>query len=185
MEDPFRLGLLLGNMYSRDVMEGPARPLEARLRWDIAESITCDIITFSGINLSGKRTHIKVFPSGVKGDVEGHDVQSVVVIAPLNTRVIFKTSAAEEGWEDMPWRTVDMIPGKVRANKAGKPAVNIPDLDAYNEPDAQRVDPDLVSTFAHVERIEDGKGWTFGHRGALKLKGNIRAVRIEKLPAKG
>ena len=75
--------------------------------------------------------------------------------------------------------------GKVRANKAGKPAVNIPDLDAYNEPDAQRVDPDLVSTFAHVERIEDGKGWTFGHRGALKLKGNIRAVRIEKLPAKG
>ena len=31
-------------------------------------------------------------------------------------------------------------------------------------------------------RIEDGVGWTFGFRGALKLKGNLRAIRIERLP---
>ena len=123
-----------------------------------------------------------MFPSGVEGDVDGAEVRSLYIVCPPGLRFIFKTSASDERWQEMPWRVVDVHAGRGTPQPGGRLEVNIPDLDLYTEADALRVDPDLPATYAHVERIEDGVGWTFGYRGALKLKGNLRAIRIERLP---
>lgn len=152
------------------------------MRWDIATTATCHIIAFSGVNLSGQRTHVRIFPSGRVGDLEGTQVQSLIVVGPVGLRVVLMTASSDQGWPDMTWRAVEIRKGKHYLSPKGSPAVNLPDLDLYEDYDAPRTDPDFQQSFQLVRSLDEGKDWTYGFKGNLKLKNNVRGIRIEMKP---
>ena len=50
------------------------------MRWEIAQNMRCDIIAFSGINFSGRRATMQIYPSGKKGDLELPEVGSITIM---------------------------------------------------------------------------------------------------------
>lgn len=152
------------------------------MRWDIATTATCHIIAFSGVNLSGQRTHVRIFPSGRVGDIDTSQMQSLIVVGPVGLRVVLMTASSDQGWPDMTWRAVEIRKGKHYLSPKGQPAVNLPDLDLYEEYDAPRTDPDFQSTYPLVRSLDEGKDWTYGFKGPMKLKANVRGIRIEMKP---
>lgn len=152
------------------------------MRWDIVGKHRVEMFGFTGINLCGKRDHVQIFPSGPKGDINGLRLQSIALVAPLGTRIILMTAASAENWQEMPWRAFEFRKGHCFKTEEGRWGIRVPDLDELNKPNAERTDPDFIESFDHVERLEDGTGWTYGKRGAMQLKNNIRGIRVERLP---
>ena len=81
------------------------------MRWEIAKNMRCDLLAFTGINFSGKRTTMQIYPSSKKGDLEGPGISSLVVIAPYDTRVVLLSSVSETDWEQMAWRAIEIKKG--------------------------------------------------------------------------
>jgi len=156
------------------------------LRWDIATGIRAYIVGFTGINFSGQRIVVDIWPHGGRqsGDeLEGDRLKSIGLIAPVGTRMIVMTAATADNWEALPWRCIQIVEGKTfdSVQFPGFVGAQIPDLDFVDAPSALRAAPDFQITYPNVERLEDGIGWTFGRVGAMPLKTNIRSIRVDKI----
>ncbi len=155
------------------------------MRWEIGERVKAEIVGFSGINFSGERWEVKIWPfGGRQGDeIDGRRLKSIGIIAPVGTRMILMTASSVEGWEALPWRCVQIVEGHTfDAMDGRRVGVQIPDLDRMDPPWVRRiVEPDVASTYPHVERLEEGSGWTFGRSGGIPLKCNIRGIRVERV----
>lgn len=149
------------------------------MRWDVPEAVRCDLLVFSGINFSGSQKMVRFYGKGGKNgpELEAKDIQSLAVIAPVGTRVVFMTTISEADWSERPWRAVEVLAGKHYKTKDGHIAVRIPDLDALDAHNAPRTDPDFSSSPNISAGLEDRKDWTYGRPG--KLKGNVHAIRID------
>jgi hypothetical protein len=153
--------------------------------WHLGPHVRCDFVSYSGINLTGVRYIVRVHATGSrKGTFRTDQLKSIVVMGPIGTRVILATWPERENWQNYPWRCVRMLAGQRFRNPEGNEGVRIPDLDWLDPFDAKRVNANMQESFPQVERLEDGKGFTFGRtRGTLRdceLKDNIRAIWIER-----
>ncbi len=151
------------------------------MRWDIAPKIRCDIFAFSGINFSGTRKHVQIFPvGGQQGDsLDGFDIQSIAIAGPQGTRVTLMTTGVETGWEEKPWRCFRITKEKSYKSEGGLPAVRAPDLDTLDAFNARRSDPDFEASPDAAENIDAGTSWTFGRFSGDPIKGNVRAIKID------
>lgn len=158
------------------------------MRWDVADKVRAHIVGFSGINFSGERWEVDIWPFGGRQgmEIDGSRLKSIGIIAPVGTRLILMTSGQADGWVDVPWRCVQILPGQTFEAMDGKRVgVQVPDLDRMDPPHVRRImDPDTASEYPHVERFEDGRGWTFGRVGRTELKCNVRSIRVEKFDPK-
>jgi hypothetical protein len=148
------------------------------MRWVVGPHTKCDLVGYSGANMTGARYVVRIFPTGSqKGTFRTHELKSIVVIAPPGTRVIL---AAREGddWEGGPWRCVRVIAGQMFKNEQGNEGVRVPDLDWEDPPDAKRTSESRSYTF--VDRVGDGATWTFGRGGGLKDE--VRQIRVSREP---
>jgi len=147
------------------------------IEWQIEPGLRCDIVMYAAPNMSGKRTVMQCFPAGNRkgGRLEPGELKSMVIRAPLGTRVTLKSSSSEL-WEDLPWRTVRLLEGSIvpARRSGGMPGVRIPDLDQLDDPSAQKASRDLVSSYPRAQG--DDEGWTFGQPG--RLKGRVKIVEI-------
>lgn len=151
------------------------------MRWEIAKNMRCDLLAFTGINFSGKRTTMQIYPSSKKGDLEGPGISSLVVIAPYDTRVVLLSSVSETDWEQMAWRAIEIKKGVAYIGRSPLPMVRVPDLENLDKVNVERTDPDFFQSYPHVDTLAEGagKGWTYGRTGPLK--GLVQAIRIEKV----
>lgn len=151
----------------------------ARIEWRVQRGVRCDIVAYAALNLAGKRTAVQIFPDSRKGELETEDLGSLVIRAPLGTRVVLMTSGGAS-WEEQPWRCVRLLATATMpaARQSGLPGVRIPDLEHVDPPDAQRVDPDFRMSYRLVERLADGRDWSFGRAGPLK--GKVKVIRVER-----
>ncbi len=151
------------------------------MRWFVDPGIRCDLVFYAATNLTGKRASMRVFPGGNRQGtaVATEDLRSMVIRAPLGTRVVLCRGSGPE-WEDLPWRCIEMMKGKVvpPSKATGMPGVRIPDLDLLDSPAAKHVDRDLQSTYPRAETLDAGTGWSFGRPG--ELKGKVTSIRILK-----
>ncbi len=152
------------------------------MEWTIAPHTRADIHAFSGINFSGERRAASIHPAGgLQGDkFKDFAFRSVAIVAPPGTFVVLATSVLPEGWDERPWRALQVLRSDAYRTKDGKLAVRIPDLDWYDKGTAHRTDPDFQQTFPQVLTFAEGTGWTFGRSGTMPLKDNIKAIHIIK-----
>lgn len=151
------------------------------IRFQVAPRTRCDLVTYSGVNLTGRRGTVRIWPSGsVQGRVETGDLQSMVIRAPHGTRVILCTHDGPD-WEAHPWRCVRLLPGSTVPSEstAGFPGVRLPDLDLQDPPSAKRTQTDMESSYPLADRLADGTGWTFGRVGDVPLKDHVVLVVVE------
>lgn len=153
-----------------------------RVEIEVVGRVRCDLVAYAAPNLTGKRSTLRVFPSGSQqGGIDVADLRSLVIRAPHGTRVVLLTEAGAE-WEEHPWRCVRVlrehsVPSRQRT---GLPGVRLPDLDLLDEPAAKRTRDGLQSSYPLVERFADGEGWTFGRSGSRSLKAHVVAIRLER-----
>jgi len=149
------------------------------IEWRIEPGLRCDIVMYAAPNMSGKRSVMQCFPAGNRkgGKVAPAELKSLVIRAPLGTRVTLRTSASEL-WEELPWRTVRLLPGHIvpASRSGGMPGVRIPDLDRLDEPHAKSTSRDLLTSYPRS--VGEADGWTFGQPG--DLKGRVRVVTISR-----
>lgn len=151
------------------------------MEWYVGPHVKCDMVSYGGVNLTGPRYVVRIFPTGSrKGTFRTHELKSCVILAPVGTRVILATAIGQDGWEDQPWRCVRMLAGQMFKNDEGQMGVRVPDLDWMDPPAAKKVNPDRQEGFPQVKRLADGTGFTFGRSGAVPLKDHIRAIWVEK-----
>jgi hypothetical protein len=150
------------------------------MKWEIAKNCRADIVGYSGVNYSGERFEARIFPSGRQGDeLPGDKIRSMAIVAPIGTRVILRTSLQSD-WQEHTWRAIRLVEGQTFTTNDGRPAVRIPDLDALNSPDAWRLNPDVEESYPLVKKLEDGKGWTFGHVAKEELKRGVIMIMVDK-----
>lgn len=153
------------------------------MRWEIGDKVRAHIVGFSGINFSGERWEVDIWPlGGRQGDeIDGARLKSVGIIAPVGTRMILIT-ANGDAYESLPWRCVQVLEGQTFTAMDGRRVgVQIPDLDRLDPPDVRRIkDPDSIASYPHAESVESGRGWTFGRSGGIDLKGNIKRIVVER-----
>ena len=155
------------------------------MRWEIGERVKAHIVGFSGLNFSGERWEVDIWPLGGRqgDDIDGRRLKSIGIIAPIGTRLILKTASSADGWEDLPWRCIQILEGSTFQAMDGKRVgVQVPDLDRMDPPHVRRImDPDSSSTYPHVERLSEGSGWTFGRGGGIELKCNVRGIQVDRI----
>ncbi|MEC7983920.1 MAG: hypothetical protein VX278_02075, partial [Myxococcota bacterium] len=154
-----------------------------RIQFQVEEYTRCDLVGYSGINMSGKKVAVRIFPGrSIRGTFRSNELRSLVIRASFGTQVVLATRPGSD-WEDGSWRCINLIQGfHVPSAKArGFPGVRIPDLDLLNAPDAKRIQSDFQSSFPMVSSVAAGEGWTYGHIDTDKLKGNITRIIIRKV----
>lgn len=151
------------------------------MKWDLAENVRADILTFTGLNFSGVRSVTRVTPNGVFGDpIEGDRLKSFGIIAPLGMRITLITSSADD-WEQETWRAFEIRAENTFTSKEGKPAVQVADPDLLTPWTAIRVDPDLVEDYFRCNTLSEGKGhWTYGRAGSRPLKCNVVKIKVDR-----
>ena len=156
------------------------------MRWDVVGKLRAHIVGFSGVNFSGERWEVDIFPSGAQPDEEfdGSRLKSIGIIAPYGVRMTLITASSTEGWEELPWRSVTVLKGfTFDAMDGRRVGVQIPDLDRMDPPHHRRVqDPFNVVAYPHAETLADGSGWTFGRSGGIGLKCNVKRILVERIP---
>ncbi len=153
------------------------------MRWDIPDKLTCELWFFSGLSFGGTRRVARIHAyGGLQGDtILGDQVRSMGIIAEPGIRVILMTARSTVAWEDMPWRAFQVLEGFTTTLKDGRTAIQVPDLDRYDPPDANRTDLEVERDFPQVRTLEEGRGWTFGRSGRRPLKNNLHAIRVERI----
>jgi hypothetical protein len=138
------------------------------------------IVGFTGINFSGSRMEVDIWPSGFrKGDIEGERMKSIGIMAPVNTRLILRASVSDS-WQKYPWRAIEIREGQTFTSRDGRRVgAQIPDLDLLDQPGALRTDPDFAEQFAQVATLEDRTAWTYGHSSSTPLKGRVRCIMVD------
>jgi len=152
-----------------------------RIEWEIGEKVRCDVIAYKAVNLEGKRSEMRLFPTGSRqGRVQIEDLQSMGFRTRFGTRVILITHPGED-WEEHPWRCIRMLKGSaLPVGKNRMPGIRIPDLDLLDRWDARKTNAEFQSSYDFVKRLEDGTGWTFGRGGGQGIKGQVRLIRVEQ-----
>jgi hypothetical protein len=153
-----------------------------KITLEIGERVRCDILAWSGIDFGGKRSILRVFPTGSrKGQLDSDELRSMVIRAHHGTRVILSTRSSGP-IEDAPWRCVRVTEGfSIPSEEArGMPGVRLPHLDRIDKPSALRTNQQLASSYPLVEHFDEGEGWTFGTTGIPALEGHVRRIIIEK-----
>jgi len=143
----------------------------------------CDIVAYKAINLSGKRSTLRVFPTGsIKGKIAVEDLKSMIIRAPYGMRIILCTVTVDN-WEDFPYRCITMRKGESipSAEPNGLPGIRIADVDYQDEPDCKRLSETLLQSYSIAESFADGAGWSFGKVGSQKLKSSIKMIIFERV----
>jgi hypothetical protein len=149
------------------------------MEWYIGARTRCDLVSYSGVNLTGVRAVVQVFPTGSRrGQLRTDQLKSLVILAPVGTRVVLAAWPHREGWEDHPWRCVRMVKGSMFRNEAGNEGVRLPDLDWMDPVGARKASDGTQVGYPLVARLADGTGHTFGRGGGLKDA--VRAIWIER-----
>lgn len=143
----------------------------------------CDIVAYKAINLAGKRTTLRVFPTGsIQGKLFTEDIKSMIIRAPYGMRLILCTTNQDD-WEEHPYRCITMEKGIVipPTEPGSLPGVRIPDLDFLSPPSTKRESESLQRTYPIIENFADGDGWSFGTVGSTKIKDNIKMIIFERV----
>ena len=143
----------------------------------------CDIVAYKAINLAGKRTTLRIFPTGsIQGKLFTEDLKSMIIRAPYGMRVILCTTNQDD-WEDHPYRCITIEKGVVipPTEPGSLRGVRIPDLDFLSPPSTKRESESLQRTYPIIEHFADGEGWSFGTIGGTKLKANIKMIIFERV----
>ena len=151
------------------------------IEWETKGRVRCDIVAYAAKNLSGKRTTMRIFPTGSQqGKIATEELSSMIIRAPFGTRLLLITNPGPD-WENYPWRCVRMLDGEAVIPKKGSlPGVRIPDLDLLTPFDAKKISPDYQVSYELVESLKEGSGWTFGRGGGEDIKGRVKLIRIER-----
>lgn len=152
--------------------------------WHVDGPVRVLIHAFTGLNFSGMRVSVDIWPKGGRQpgeDIDGSRLKSIGMIAPIGTRVILCASASEEGWEQSPWRAFEIREGFTFAALNGQPAVQIPDIDFFDPPASKRNDTDFQTSYPNVESPAERPSWTYGRVGMGSLKCNVRQIRVDRV----
>jgi len=156
------------------------------MHWDVEGSIRLDIHFFSGIAYAGDHWHVAIRGGEVRrGDVPGHAVRSMGIVAMLGTEVTIKSRVGDD-WEGGSWRTIlfteddTFLTGEKHIAGSNKLAIHIPDLDLIHHCAASRVDYNREEYFPQVKTYAERRGWTWG-RNPDPLQQNIKAVTARRL----
>jgi len=157
--------------------------MEIKLK--IGQYSRCDIVSYSSCNRAGKKSILRIFPTGSKkGKLFTKDLSSLVIRAPYGMRVILCTSDGDD-WEDHPYRCMTLIEGVVippQPHEPGSlPGIRVPDLDSMDKPSAIRSDESFVKSYPFVKEFSEGTGWCFGRVGSPLLKKNIKMIIFERV----
>lgn len=153
--------------------------------WRVAPGIRADLVAYGAPNFSGKRQAVQLFPTGSrKGQFKDTSIRSLVVRAPIGTRVVLAASSSDS-WSIASWRCIRMLEGQVvpSEQRNGLPGVRIPQLDVLDPFDAKRTDREVESGVPKVDELADGVGWTFGHGGSIG--GRVAMILVEREEADG
>ena len=148
------------------------------MRWVIAKNIRCDIRTFSGLNLSGRSENVQIFPSGRQGELTT-PFRSMSYAGPAGTRIVICRAILDAGWEEQAWRALLIKKPHCYRTRDGRLAVNIPDLELLDKPNARRSDTTFETSYDFAETLSDGVGWTFGRVGTLHDQ--VQTIRIDRI----
>ena len=150
------------------------------MQWIVAPRMRAWIVGFTGINFSGERMEVDIWPSGFrKGDIEGPRLKSIGIMAPVHTRLVLRASTGEN-WQQYPWRAIEIREGHSFTARDGKRVgAQIPDLDLVDLPGALRTDPDFAAGYPQVESIDDRIDWTYGRTGSSPLKERVRCIMVD------
>jgi hypothetical protein len=157
----------------------------ADILFQVTKGIRADIHLCRGTDMGGKRSIIKILPSGkCKGTCEVSDCHSLAVAAPPGTEIILKTHVGD-GWEQHPWRCIRIMKqtSVPPSSAAYLPTVRIPDLEQMDHFAAKLTDRDMDSSYPMADTLEEGDGWTFGRLGPIK--GKIKAIALQHTGATG
>ena len=151
------------------------------IEWETKGRVRCDIVAFAAKNLSGKRTTMRIFPTGSQqGKIATEELSSMIIRAPYGTRLLLITNPGPD-WQEYPWRCVRMLDGEAVVPKQGTlPGVRLPDLDLLTAYDAKKINPDYQVSYEFVDSLEEGSGWTFGKGGEGPIKGRVKLIRLER-----
>ena len=152
------------------------------MEWTLGPRVKCDMVGYTGINCTGGRYIVRMFPTGArKGTFRTLDLKSLVIVGPVGLRVVIATSL-EPTWEQAPWRCVRLTAAHRFKNDEGNQGVRIPDFDWLDAADARKVNDARQETFPFAATLAEGLAdpalWTFGRPG--KIGGHIVSFRVEK-----
>lgn len=148
------------------------------MKWSIDDNCRADLVFYSGIGMAGDETGVRVFPSGLQGELV-HRFQSMRLSLTKGLRVYICTSTSDEEWMHHPWRCFRLTAAEEGVKGgARRRLLNIPDIDGLQDPTDKGLKHDMPG-FPEVASPDDGTGWTFG-RGAGELKNRIRMIRLVK-----
>ena len=149
------------------------------VEFEVGPGVRCDLVGYSGPNMSGLKQPAQFFPQGARrGRMDGTKLRSLLIRAVPGTRVLLKASKTE-AWEQASWRCVRVLArtSVPSGQKNGLPGVRIPDLDRLDEFGARKTDRDFEQSIIQVESLAHGTGWTFG-RGLIANR--VAVIRIER-----
>ena len=147
------------------------------MKWSIDDNCRADLVFYSGIGMAGDETQVRVFPSGVQGDVD-YPFQSMRIATTKGLRVYLCTSTSDDDWAEHPYRCVRLTKSEGTQIGARRRLLNIHDLDTLQDPSDKGLKHDMPG-FPEVSSPDKGEGWTFG-KGAGRLKNRVRMVRLVK-----
>lgn len=150
------------------------------MEWIVAPRMRAWIVGFTGINFSGNRMEVDLWPSGFqKGDIDGSRLKSVGIMAPVNTRLVLRASTGDD-WMRYPWRAIEIREGHTFTARDGRRVgAQIPDLDVLDEPGALRTHPDFAQGFHQAATLDERPAWTYGRTTATPLKERVRCIMVD------
>jgi hypothetical protein len=148
------------------------------MRWVIEKNIRCDIRTFSALNLCGHSEFVQIFPSGRQGNLTT-PFRSISFAGPPGTRLVLCRAILDVDWESQPWRAIMIKKPHCYQTRDGRLAVNVPDLELQDKPNARRSNTEVEESYAFAESLSDGEGWSYGRFGTLHEQ--IQTIRIDRL----
>ena len=151
------------------------------MEWIIGPKTRAHIVGFSGLNISGERWEIDIWPLGRKAQGEGFDglrLKSIGIIAPVGVRMTLISARSKVGWETLPWRCVQVMDGFTFDTQQDRLGVQIPDLERMDLPGAMYRDHTKEFSIPQVETLAEGNTWTFGRPGRLAC--NVKQIIVER-----
>ncbi|MFT4622581.1 MAG: hypothetical protein ACI8PZ_001237 [Myxococcota bacterium] len=150
------------------------------MQWIVAPRMRAWIVGFTGLNFSGSRMEVDLWPSGFqKGDIDGPRMKSIGIMAPEHTRIVLRASTGDN-WMAYSWRAIEIRDGHTFTSRDGRRVgAQIPDLDVLDQPGALRTDPDFAEQFAQVKALDERVDWTYGHSGTTPLKEHVRCIMVD------
>lgn len=135
-------------------------------------------------NLSGNMAFVRIRPGGRQGDeISTSTLKSVVIVGRPGLRLTFCVSDDDDTWQDDTWRAVVVTTdGSFVHEHTGRNMIRVPDLDRLDHFEHHATNRDRALSYDYSESLDDRRGWTYGRHGGTELKGNVKMIRIDKIP---